>query len=50
MENRVSSETEHDVDFGARWAGLNIWETADLFGFSHTTVSEDEPKKKKKVH
>ncbi len=26
---------------GARWAGLSISKTADLLGFSHTTISMD---------
>ena len=33
------SDFEHDMVVGARQAGLSISETADLLGFSHTTIS-----------
>ena len=34
------SDFDHGMIVGARWAGLSISETADLLGFSHTTVFE----------
>lgn len=33
------SHFEHGMIVGARWAGLNISETADLLGLSYTTIS-----------
>ncbi len=33
------SDFEHGMDVGARRAGLSISKTADLLGFSHTTIS-----------
>ncbi len=33
------SDFEHGMVVGARWAGLSISKTADLLGFSHTTIS-----------
>ncbi len=30
---------QNDCTVGARRRGLSVWETADLLGFSHTTVS-----------
>ncbi len=33
------SDFEHGMVVGARWAGLNISQTADLLGFSCTTIS-----------
>ncbi len=33
------SDFEHRMVVGARRAGLNIPKTADLLGFSHTTIS-----------
>ncbi len=44
------SDFEHGMVVGARRAGLSISETADLLGFSHTTISrftENGPKKRK---
>ncbi len=33
------SDFERGMAVGARWAGLSISKTADLQGFSHTTIS-----------
>ncbi len=33
------SDYERGMIVGSRWAGLSISETADLLGFSHTTIS-----------
>ncbi len=33
------SDFERGMVVGARWAGLSISETADLLGFSRTTIS-----------
>ncbi len=33
------SDFERGMVVGARWAGLSISKTADLLGFSHTTIS-----------
>ncbi len=33
------SDFEHEMVVGARWAGLSISKTADLLGFSRTTIS-----------
>ncbi len=33
------SDIECGMFVGARWAGLSISKTADLLGFSHTTIS-----------
>ncbi len=33
------SDFERGIIVGARWAGLSISQTADLLGFSHTTIS-----------
>ncbi len=45
------SDFERGMVVGARWAGLSISKTADLLGFSHTTISlefiENGPKKRK---
>ncbi len=44
------SDFERGMVVGARRAGLSISETADLLGFSHTTISrvtENGPKKRK---
>ncbi len=40
------SDFERGMVVGARRAGLSISETADLLGFSHTTISENGPKKR----
>ncbi len=34
-----SSDFEHGMVVGPRWAGLSISKTADLRGFSRTTIS-----------
>ncbi len=31
---------ERGIVVGAKWAGLSISKTADLLGFSHTTISK----------
>ncbi len=44
------SDFEHRIVVGLRRAGLSISKTADLLGFSHTTISrftENGPKKRK---
>ncbi len=33
------SDFEHGTVVGARWAGLSVSKTADLLGFSRTTIS-----------
>ncbi len=33
------SDFERGMVVDARWAGLSILKTADLLGFSHTTIS-----------
>ncbi len=33
------SDFEHEMVVGARWVGLSISKTADLLGFSRTTIS-----------
>ncbi len=33
------SDFERGMVIGARWAGLSNLKTADLLGFSHTTIS-----------
>ncbi len=38
-EERDLRDFEHGMVVGARRAGLSISETADLLGFSHTTIS-----------
>ncbi len=34
------SDFENGMVDGARWAGLSISKTADLLGFSHTTIRD----------
>ena len=38
-ERGFNCDFEHDMVVGARRPGLSISETADLLGFSHTTIS-----------
>ncbi len=37
------SDFEHGMVVGARRAGLSISKTADLLGFSHTTIFSIQP-------